>query len=510
MAPHRKILLGLSIVLVGGSLTWTAAYGLHLRSASYRREVEANLTRFFELPCDVGRIHGRTFSSRAFDDVDIWLPDRRDRVFYCKQAVWQEKEDGGRPVNELDLADGVLILGTDRWVRSDYRQVLESGLGHDFERLDLHRVGLERFEISFDRGGLSIRCRETAGNIDMSNPKDGVASLTAYELNGHRVSQGVRIHARFLPSKAIVVSELILSMPQVPLSVLSADSPAFGQITSGRFAGTIQYVGRASPPELRIGGDLDDADLGELTRSLPMGPLQGRLSVKVYEAKLRQGVVTDLRGHGQVKDLSLSPFAPLLGRESLSGTATLRLDAVDLVEGQLHHLAVSGQARDLSLAEWLRPLGRGSATGRLAVRINNVDLQEDQIKSADIELSLRPLKGEEGTIDRELLLAAAEKLLRFTWPSGLPKEILPEKVAYTECGVRLLVRDNQLRILGTHGENANTILTINVFGRPFGIVKEQPGTIDLEPWMARVRERLRAYPSDRIRQWWESGGLGSP
>jgi hypothetical protein len=510
MAPHRKILLVLSITLVGGSLAWTAWYGLRIRSAAYRREVEAKLARFFELPCDVGTIRGRTFNSRSFEDVHVWLPDRRDRIFSCKQAVWQENERSGRPVNELDLSDGVLILGTDRWVGSDYRQVLESGLGHDFEQLDLHRVGLERFEILFDRGGLSIRCRETSGNIDMSNPKDGVAGLTAYELNGHRVSQGVRIHARFLPSKAIVVSELILSLPQVPLSVLSADSPAFGRISSGRFAGTVQYLGSASPPELRIGGDLDDADLGEVTGALPIGPLQGRLSVKVSEARLRHGVVTDLHGHGHVKGLLLSPLAALLGRESLSGSASLRLDAVDLVGGRLDHLAVSGQVRDLSLREWLAPLGRGAATGGLSVRINNVDLQGEQIKSADIELSLRPPAGETGRIDRELLLAAAERLLRFNWPSSVPQEVLPEKVSYVECGVRLLVRDNQLRVLGTHGENADTILTINLFGRPFGIIKEQSGTIDLAPWIAKAQERLRAYSPERIREWWESGGFPTP
>jgi hypothetical protein len=506
MALHRKILLALSILLVGGSLTWTAAYGLHLRSESYRREVEDDLSKFFELPCDVGRIRGRTFSSRSFEDVAIWLPDRRDRVFHCKQATWHEKETGTRAANELDLFDGVLVLGSDRWVKSDYRQLLESGLGHDFQRLNLHRVGMERFEIAFDRGGLALRCRETSGNIDMTNPMDGIASLVAYEMNDHRVSQGVRIHARFLPTKAIAVSEMILSLPSMPLAVLSARSPAFGRITSGRFTGTVQYVAQDALPELWVTGDLDDADLSEVTRSLPTGPLQGRISVKLFGARFQSGVVTHLRGHGQVRDLALAPFAPLLRRESLAGTASLRLDAVDLAEGRVNHLTVSGQATGLSLAEWLRPLGHGSATGRLTVRINHLDFQDDMIKSADIELSLRPREGQPGTIDRELLLAAAEKVLKFTWPASVPESILPDKVSYVECGVRLLVRDNQLRILGTHGDNSDTILTISVFGQPIGVVGEQPGTIDLGPWVARALDRLRSYPPDRIRDWWEAGG----
>src|SRR5262245_48624099 len=96
MAPHRKTLLLLSIALVGTSIGGTAWYGFRLRSEAYRRRVTEHLSQFFDLPCDVGRIRGRTFSSRLFEDVDIWLPDRRDRVFSCKQAVWQENKTNGR------------------------------------------------------------------------------------------------------------------------------------------------------------------------------------------------------------------------------------------------------------------------------------------------------------------------------------------------------------------------------------------------------------------------------
>jgi len=508
MATHRRILLALAILLVGGSMGWTSIYGLRLRSEAYRREVVEDLTKFFELPCDVGRIRGRTFSSRAFENVDIWLPDRRGRVFHCKRAIWQERDGDGRKANELELADGVLMLGTDRWVRADYRQVLQSALSHDFERLNLSRIGMERFEISFDRGGLAIHFRETTGIVDLSKPGDGVASLTAYELNGHRISQGVRIHARFLPGNAIAVTEMNLTLPEIPLAVLSTGSAAFGSIRSGRFAGNVQYNTRESDPELWISGDLDDADLGEATQSLPIGPLRGRFSVKVYGARIHEGIVTHLRGHGQLSGLTLAPLASLLRLKSLSGAATLRLDAIDLAEGRINHLAVSGEVSDLALEEWLEPLGSGSATGRLSIRINNLDLQDDRIKAADIELTLKPQEGHAGTVDRALLLNAAQRLLRFTWPAGIPESVLPEKVAYLECGVRLLVADNRLRILGTHGRNSDTVLTVSILGQPLGIVKEQPGMIDLGPWLEKIKERLQAYPPDRLREWLKSGALG--
>ena len=67
-----------------------------------------------------------------------------------------------------------------------------------------------------------------------------------------------------------------------------------------------------------------------------------------------------------------------------------------------------------------------------------------------------------------------------------------------------LVRDNLLRILGTHGDGGRAILTIKVFGQPIELVKEQPGTIDLGPYFARALEGARTYDTDHVREWWRS------
>src|SRR5215510_1245036 len=77
MLLHRRILLLPTVALVGGSIGWTAWEGLRLRSDGYRRAVERDLTDFFEMPCEVGRIRPRTFSSRSFEDVVLWLPEHR-------------------------------------------------------------------------------------------------------------------------------------------------------------------------------------------------------------------------------------------------------------------------------------------------------------------------------------------------------------------------------------------------------------------------------------------------
>jgi len=131
---------------------------------------------------------------------------------------------------------------------------------------------------------------------------------------------------------------------------------------------------------------------------------------------------------------------------------------------------------------------------------------DDNVKSADVEITAVPPDGRPGTIDRTLLLGLARRVLDFNWPSAIPQRLLPEKLEYTQFGVRLLVRDNQLRVLGTHGAHGDTILTIKVFGRSFGLIHEQPQTIDLTPHLKKLLQRIRGYEQDRTWLWWEATG----
>ncbi|MFQ5429787.1 MAG: hypothetical protein ACE5E1_05700 [Phycisphaerae bacterium] len=508
MRPHRQFLLAATILLGGGSLGLTATYALRLRSTSYLLRVERNLTEFFELPCEVGRIRGHTFASRAFEDVTIYLPDRRDRVFSCATAIWHEHEEDGREDNRLELRDGVLMLGSDRWRRSDYRRLLHSGLEHDFEELNLSQIAMTNFSIAFDRGAFSLRCRQASGMVDMREPGEGVARLNAYELNGFHIPEGVRILARFSPKNGIEVSELILSLPEVPLAAVGIGPVVGGDITQGRFAGRVQYLAPpgADAPEIWIRGDWQDADLGELTRTLSIGPLAGTFSVSVDGARIHRSVVTHFRGRGRIAGFKFAPLSSLLKLPRLSGSASFAADQIDIALGRINRLRLIGEVCDLSLQELLRLWGRGSATGTLAVRVNNLYVVDDNIQSADIVVSAVPPADAPGTIDRSLLLGLAEKALDFTWPSAIPEKLLPEKLEYTRFGMRLLVHDNRLRVLGTHGPAGDRILTIKVFGRQFGLVHEQARTVDLGPYLKDALARLRRYDPEQVRDWWEKRG----
>lgn len=503
MSIRRRIIFVLTL-LVGASWFATMAYGLRIRGEAFRREIEQDLTAFFNLPCDVAYIRGDTFSSRAFYNVRIHLPDRRDRVFHCDKAVWRENTENGAPSNELELYRGTLVLGTDRWLQTDYRRVFESGLGHDFEALRLAHVLLDDFELAFERGGLSLRCRRTSGRVDLSDEDAGIARLNAYELNGRPIDDGVRILARFQPSNGVEISELVLTLPEVPLATLSLGPAVGGDISQGRFSGQVQYLrpGDSRTAEVWIRGDLHGASLEELTRRMPHGPIAGQLAVGVEAARFQGGLITHFDGHGQVMGASFANLAPLVGLKELSGRADLSIDRVNIAEGRINRLRLAGVVSDARLEELLQIWGQGSATGRLTLRISNLDVENDMIRSADLEIRAVPPPGEAGTIDRSLLLGVAQKALSFTWPSSIPQSILPERLEYAEFGMRLLVRDNQLRILGTHGPGDDTILTVQVFGRPIGLIKEQSGAVDLSPYVRMVLERIRTYDPHRLREWW--------
>lgn len=504
MPLTRRLLLMVTIALVVGSLGLTSYYGLHLRSESYRKEVNSALDDFFQLPCEVEQIRGHTFESRAFEQVAVWLPDRRSRVFFCQTAIWHERKREGKDQNSLTLDNGLLVLGGDQWRRDDYSRILRSGLGHDFANLHLQNISLTDFRIRFASRGVSIDCEKTSGEIDMTNPVDGVARLTAYQLNGYRIGQGVRIDARFSPQNGLEVSQFVLSLPEVPLGVIGLGSILGNGVTTGRFAGQVEYRTTSSEPELCLRGELRDAELGQLTKTLSRGPLSGCLSINVDAVRFNTASLLSFRGGGRITNFHLAPLAFWLGMESLSGTASINLGPVDLVPDRINRLHLDGNIDNLSLAPLLRYWSRGAITGDVQVRINNIDIVEDNLRSADIEVVVNPPPNQPGTIDRELLLSSAEKLLAFTWPESIPKSILPKKVEFTQLGVRLLVRDNQLRILGTHGSQGEVILTIQVLGQAIELVKAPASTLDLGPYLSAILKRARTYRTEHAREWWSA------
>ncbi|MCA9257380.1 MAG: hypothetical protein KDA33_17155, partial [Phycisphaerales bacterium] len=350
-----------------------------------------------------------------------------------------------------------------------------------------------------------LTCSGASGDVDLSQPDVGVARFTAHQLNGAPVPDGVRIVAEFLPEEGLQVRDIRLSVPSIPLSALRLESFLGSDVTHGAFDGAIHYHIREEDgmPAVEVGGRIDDAELAELTQTAPYGPYQGNVSLTVDEARFADRLITHFQGRGAIRNLSFGSFAPLLQMPALDGAASFVFDDVHIALGIVHRLKLNGEVRDVSLAQLLNRWASGGATGTVTVRVNNFELIEETIRSADIEISVVPPASAKGYVERQLLLDVAEKALGFEWPSAIPKRMLPDRVEYVAIGARLIVRDNQLRVLGTHGSGGRAIVTIRdpIFGSEVAVAKERSGAIDLGPYVHEAFARMRSYRPEDVKGW---------
>jgi len=149
MLLHRKVLLAVTVVVAGGSFYATLGYGVYLHSDYYRTMKERDLARFLELPASIGEVKPQNYYQADFLDICVWLPGRRGEVFHCNRAEVHELPGQGGAFN-LTIRDGRVTVDASQWHESDYRQVLRSGLGHDFAALKLRRVDL--FDVDWPGG----------------------------------------------------------------------------------------------------------------------------------------------------------------------------------------------------------------------------------------------------------------------------------------------------------------------------------------------------------------------
>lgn len=502
MRTYRKLILLACVLIVAGSIGGTAWYACRMHSAAYRKEVERDVSAFFALPTTIGDVRGRTFDSRDFVGVIVRLPTSGDVVFKCATATWiEEREDR----HFLSLSNGEFVLGDAVWKDRQYRKLLREGIGEDLQELDLRGVHVDDFRIEFRKDQFKLTCSGATGDIDLSKPKVGVARFTAHQLNGTPVPDGVRIVAEFLPDEGVHVRDIRLAVPSIPLPALRLNSFLGSKVSHGSFDGDIHYHirGEDGLPQVEVGGRITDAELSELTQAAPYGPYQGNVSLTVDEARFADRLITHFKGRGAIRELSFASFAPLLQMPTLDGKATLVFDDVDIALGVVHRIKLNGDIEGVSLEQVLNRWAKGGATGTVSVRVNNFELSGETIRSADIEIKVEPPAGGRGTVERQLLLDVAEKVFGFEWPSAIPKQMLPKRVEYVSIGARLIVRDNQLRVLGTHGAGGRAIVTIRdpIFGAEVAVAKERPGTIDLGPYVHEAFDRMRSYRPEVVKEW---------
>ncbi len=142
--------------------------------------------------------------------------------------------------------------------------------------------------------------------------------------------------------------------------------------------------------------------------------------------------------------------------------------------------------------------GQGEISGTIRADIRSLLIENDELRYADVEIEARPPADRPGLIDRELIARAAQQWLGVDLGAALP-----EHIEYTQFGVRLVVDGGNLQVLGTHGADGRTILTVNMLGQEWGIIKQRNQAYTLPDLISLLKESAEDVDTDQVRSWWD-------
>jgi hypothetical protein len=132
-------------------------------------------------------------------------------------------------------------------------------------------------------------------------------------------------------------------------------------------------------------------------------------------------------------------------------------------------------------------------TGRARLVIDDLTIVANRLAALDAEIGVEPIEEPLNWIERDLVSHVVQQTLGFALP-----DFLPERFEYTQMGVHLMVRDEVLYVLGTHGPREQTILTVRVGTQDLGVVREPAEPYDLAPWFDSLRARAFAFVRSRL------------
>jgi hypothetical protein len=175
------------------------------------------------------------------------------------------------------------------------------------------------------------------------------------------------------------------------------------------------------------------------------------------------------------------------GMQAAGGQMTLRVGTAELSPRGIDHLVASGKCEGISLRALSEPSGAGRMSGTARMVISDLTIQDNHLASLDA--GFRVAQGPEPKwIEGRLITNLLSRVLNVELPA-----ILPERIEYTQLGVRLEVRDEILYVFGTHGTRGKTILTARVMDHEIPLVWEPEQGRDLAGWFDELRTRATAY-----------------
>lgn len=502
MHARRIFLAGIVFVAVLSAIGGTLSYGLYYRSEAYRRDVERALSGYFGLPFEIGAVRPHSLSSRLLEEVTVWLPERRARVFFSPRIVWGSVETEGQSVAVLDIHDAHFTFGVGRWEQQDYLRVLRASLQHDFAELGIRQIRLHNARFEWARQDMRVTIEQANGNVFLQPDGRGRAELQAYSLNEQPVHRPIRITATLDPYRDEFIPEVILETPELPIEQLQFTQYFPAGADLGTFSGAIILRQDAGAEDIEAEGYVHDLDLQSATAGLDSGPIDGQVDLDIEKLLVHNRQLIELAFNGKVRDVDVGGVMALAGQPPVPGRMDLEVYNGLIRDGRIEWLGLGGQWQGGSADALARRfLGSGGINGQLHVKLNALIIENNEPTGGNLDIWIEPPADEPGLIEKKLLLTLVEKYLEVSLPRAV-SALLPERVEYTQFGAKLLLEGRQLRMLSRQGPDGPTLVTIRMAGRKMPLFDrfDERYSLDgplsqlhtaLENWLAPLKERLR-------------------
>ncbi len=484
-----------SIAALALAAAWLAALGSvsgfawYFRSARYRAHTSAELSKYLGLPAEIGRTNPLSLSARGFGDVVVFLPQRRAKIFTCRDARfgYLPPPDDERYV--ITLHDGHVEISSRTWLSSDYRAIFEAGVRPGFELPGLEAVRFSDMAITLERDPLTLELGAAAGTVRFPTNQTGNARLVANAINGTPVTDPVSLSTTFSQAPTgIAIDNLTLTVPALALDTLTGRQPRQFRLQSGTFSGSLHHREPAGNPVTTVSGTLTEVDIGELTRGWLPQPVAGHASeLRLESLELRGGRIARVACDGQLHAVALRDLLQPMGIDPGGAFATLSLQEFRLGPTGIERAVLSGSLTGLDLRAITSGGDWGVATGVVDLAIADLVIVNNRLHRLIADAHVRNPADQDGWIEGRLLQTLLTRASGINLPNWLP-----DRVHYAELGVRIEVHDEELYLLGTHGPDNQVIMTVLFQEQPLPLIYQPRRPIDLATWLDPLRDQLTA------------------
>lgn len=534
MKSVRLFALVVVAAVLYGSLAVTAGYAWYIRSDRYRQLCAEKLGRHLALPSDIGQVVARSRRSRQFNDVKVWLPERRGVALHCREALIRQVPTPADPeAYDIEIVGGTCEISARTWLRTDYRRMVESGLRPGFSKDGPQRVAFSGFDLTFLRDRFKAELKNASGFVWFQNfsglsgskvpglppfpigppapaatnpanklsvlPSDssqmGHAYVLCREINGYSSPEALSVEAAFSPQEeGIRLDRVEVTIPALPLNIIDLNGLIGATLPTGKFEGHLLYSETAAQRTLRVNGKCHNLELAELTAAYFPQPWRGRCpEIELEELRFENGLPAGVRFHGKLTGVVLGDLLAPLGWDGVGGEAQLDVRYAALSPAGIDRLIASGECVNVSLETLTTRLGWGRMSGNLRLLITDLTIEQNRLASLNAEILVADDPNRPNWIEGKLLREIISRALKLDLPP-----ILPERVEYNHLSARLDVRDETLYLFGARGPHEKTLVQIRFLGKDFAI-KEAKEPYPLQQYFDPLRARLKTHMEEQMR-----------